>query len=225
MSVVNILHTDYRLFEDINNTILSYYQDNLYESYKNLVEDDNLGYFEIINSFLRVLSNYGIIPGDSEKIIKDVYSTILENTEKKFIDSRYDIYFCGESHSHHMVNNIHTTNTTIYVFAIEKRFFIKDIMMPVLIDTTNSLRLVIFRYPKIIIRNIYFEESFRYSITFEDLLKFYTKIWMMNRKKLESITYTFSPKIIIENFNNENITIYISIEHIQEFDWLSFTTR
>jgi hypothetical protein len=42
MSVVNILNTDYRLFEDINNTILSYYQDNLYESYKKLLEDDNL---------------------------------------------------------------------------------------------------------------------------------------------------------------------------------------
>ncbi len=41
--------------------------------------------------------------------------------------------------------------------------------MPALIDTKNSLRFVIFRHPEIIVTNKYFEESFRYSITLEDL--------------------------------------------------------
>lgn len=214
--ITNILKSNNKLYNDINNIIISYIprEDNLFDLYNKFLidfgynlstheqvskEQENLfEYFHVLQELICYLLKNGISIGDTDNNIKDYlenYNNFIFDILKKKIDSNLSI------------TQVEFLEYYLIPFLLTK----KDIFSSILFET-NSIHLyyenICFEIDddnesyEIFDGNEPFEIKKKYYITFVDIIKCYTKIVLKYDKNIIKDICTdpslYDDKLVVE---------------------------
>lgn len=179
-NITNILVSDQRTYDDINEVITSFYPGDMYELYKDFIEDNYESYFDMLNLVFYHANLYSDYGDDND--MKRYFSRCIEND----------------------------LNLERHYLTTEQIKFLKEIMIPLILNSRNSSDLVLFGNKKINISIFGIKYKINYKITIKDIRKIYTHIMIKNLHRNFYRERRVFPKVsqISENIKNLEIELY-----------------